>query len=256
MWINCYSDSIKDIKVSYYISDVSFCIHSVSDNLNIDNNAELMAYFCYEDDFKKFSVGKYYDDGKCMILDKQYSILYIKSMGVSPENFSHFKIIAPEGEIINLFPDNNVDNIYSDRAIISAKETLASLKSNGAFCDVEDIINKLNVNLKKYPCSELPLLGSFTWYIINDCTETFGLSSVKHLINSPNFYCYSDLWYFGVSDRKRIYAVATRGRNNSCNPLSNADDCTVIYRGENADVCYYVVGIILLDDGQYFCRLE
>ena len=145
MWINCLSDSIKNIKVVYCISNDSFCIKSDYDNTDIEIGAELFAYFYDEDSFKNFSVGKYSDDGKSMVLDKQYSVSYMNSIGILPDKFSHFKIIEPNGKITNIFPDITGNGIYTDRAIINAKETLASLKSDCSCYDVNIIVdNTLN----------------------------------------------------------------------------------------------------------------
>ena len=60
-------------------------------------------------------------------------------------------------------------------------------------------------------------------------------------------------WFFGKQD-ERLFAVCVR---NICgnNPFVNAADCTVT-QGDDSGEFYCAVGIALLDEGQYFYRIE
>ena len=215
-------------------------------------SARLYAVFADE---KSFDIGVFECENKMCFLYKKYSLSYLENNGIDVNTFSHFFIETQDyGSHSALKEDNEMD----DLSILRAKELLNSMKKEQApeiACEVIDNIEKRTSLYKKENIMALP---EFSWYKIDNRDEFFGLSSVKHLIQSEgniSSLINGEGWYLGVCAEKRLYAVGSYRETGFPNPFTNAEDCAVRFNIPSQNKDFFVVGIMILDDGQYFCRL-
>lgn len=255
MWITCNTQNVSNVSIKYMFDDNFFYINAVSLSSKFGQSYRLCANFTQEEKLKVFEIGAFISDKDVFVIDKKYSVSYLKSNNIDINSLSYFTL-ENGTDIIKIFPEEE----YTDKSLENAKKTLQSLKNPPvSISDVSLIINNINSKLINYKNINLPISNGFTWYEITSPGEYFKLTSLKHLICSEGFvgsFIDNPLWYFGVSDDERLYAMAVKCRDeNSANPLTNADDCAAKYYDTKTNTLYYFVGILLLDDGQYFCRL-
>ena len=256
MWINCLIDPVWNTELRFSHDDNAFCIECKSSCSNVGQNSEIYAFFYNESGERVFEIGAFANEDDGYRLSKKYSRSYLASGGIELCDLLYFIIVFDENTKIKAYPDNG-QSWRIDSSIIRAKEVLASVKDNKNYeKEASDAIEYINNGIKLYEKCTLPFLAEFDWYNICDMTENFGISSIEHVLRSTGVTSEYSSWYLGVSQQGRVYAVALKGQNNKANPLSNANDCTLMYTDSENKCVYYVVGIMLLDDGQYFCRLN
>lgn len=96
---------------------------------------------------------------------------------------------------------------------------------------------------------EAPVAG-YEWYISHDIRPPVALSAYRHLLYvAPVINCFEryGAYLFGLAGGGR---TALAVRSDGANPFINADDCAT--KVEN----WWVVGIYLGDDGQYFEKIQ
>jgi len=96
---------------------------------------------------------------------------------------------------------------------------------------------------------DCPVEG-YDWHKLNVPEETIELSSVRHLVETERFlkaYQKSRILLVGKKN-KNILALALK--YNGHNPFDNAEDCA-LKKGD-----YWIVGILLEEDGQYFAKIN
>jgi len=251
MWINCDADSEFDIDIKYYTDSEYFSVSSTFEFSDCKDKPRLDAFFYSDEDFKKFTVGNYNCDNGKYTLQKKYSISYLAQNNVDADKISHFKLYMGDNNI-TLYPANKKDNsIYGDRAIIRAKELLLDEFIKEKSIDASDYINSL---VTSYKMIKLPFMKDYTWYLIDNMNQTFGLSAIEHIMWELKGK--TKVWYFGISQNERIFAVAVKSDSDNVNLFPDEDDCTVIYCNNKKSEFYFVIGLLLLDDGQYFCVPE
>jgi len=262
MWKNCDCPIDSHTQIKYYVDDVHFSVKSTSSNTKLGQNPKLICHFKNNDGYKEFEIGSYTFDNNTYKLSKKYTMPYLQSSGIDLDMFSHFSIVSDGIPVFCAYPEDfpKEDGLSIDSSIIRAREALNCIRDTSDFFD-EAIksIKYINIKVKKYKSCTLPFFNDFTWYIIDNNDECFNLSSLEHLKNS-DIYCkyLNDIEsvYFGVGRNDRIYSLALKCKSQIPNPFSNAEDCTVKFYDNKDDTAYYAVGILLLDDGQYFCRLS
>lgn len=252
MWQKCCAKSCDNTEIEYNISDGFFEIKCSSFSPKINLSTRLYAVFADE---KTFEIGVFECENKMCSIDKKYSLSYLENNGIDINAFSHFLIEAQNNSSYFAF---KYDNEMEDVSILRAKELLGSLKKEPSPEKVYEVINNIEKRTSLYKQENILVLPEFSWYKIDNRDEFFGLSSVKHLIQSEGNI--SSLingtgWYLGVCSEKRLYAVGSMCENGFPNPFTNAEDCSVKFNISSQNKDFYVVGIMFLDDGQYFCRL-
>ena len=257
MWIHCETNSEFFIETKYCIENDFFTVISSFEYDKKIENPKLIALFYAENDFIKFTIGNYIFENDKYVLKKEYSISYLESNNIDIKKFSHFKLCIDD-KILTSYPVcNNDTNIYSDKSIIRAKELLSSVnKKEHNYNTVTYLVNDIKECVKSYTTVQMPFMKKYTWYVISDNNINFNLSSIKYLLSEINEKIKKKSWYLGVSPIDRVFALAIKTSSDKINPFANEDDCTVVYCNEEHNEFYFVVGLILLDDGQYFCLPE
>ncbi len=258
MWINCDTGNISNVSIKYMFDENFFYINAVSSSAKVGQSSKLFANFTQGEKVQTFEIGTFTPDKNSFVIDKKYSISYLKSNNIDINSISYFTV-ENNTDVIKFFPKGEFAG-FKDKSLENAKQTLESLKSQPvSISDVSLIINNINSKLCNYKNIYLPISNDFSWYEITSPGEYFKLTSLKHLICSEGFvgsFIDNPLWYFGVSNDERLYAMAVKcADEKSANPLTNADDCAAKYYDIKTNTLYYFVGILLLDDGQYFCKL-
>ena len=255
MWIKCRCPQREDIVLKYMEDDGKFCVFSSFENMQGYSDAKLVGCFNSADGMAEFNFGSFSENQNVLSVDKFYTLSYLAENFIFPKNLSHF-IIEADGLCKYTFYPPNINTEIEDASLTLAKNTLESLKSQNSGCEnIPGLLASIRNSLNQYKQVSLPLMSDFSWYQVNDSRECFNLSSVNHLKESDGFNVNLP-WFFGKSADERVYAMAVEGEKGGVNPLSNADDCTVSYVSSSSDRAYFVVGILLLDDGQYFCRTD
>ena len=191
------------------------------------------------------------------IVDKKYSVSYLDSTGIDCNSLSHFIIKSGNNKKIEISPfENSCSNELEDLSVKRAKEVLENIKNKGCLYDVNLIIDNINAKLQHYAAIQMPFMKEYLWHIIENKAEDFGLSAVRHIISSDGFCKDNSTWYFGFLPEKRLCALAVKKESETDNPFTNVCDCTVVYSDTKINEHFFVAGILLLDDGQYFCRLS
>ena len=256
MWVNCKANSEFNIDIKYCIENDFFKVKSYFDSEKEADKPELVAFFNTDSEFNEFIVGNYNYENGSYILEKKYSISYLRSNKFNIKNFSHFKLYSGN-KIITIYPaDDNGISFYNDKAILRAKEILERVNTADKRNLAKNLIGYVKKCLEDYKIVYLPFMKKYTWYQIDSKNENFNLSSVKHILSFLKININPLIWYFGVSINDRLFALAFKTGSDKINPFSELDDCTVLYCNEKENEFYFVIGILLLDDGQYFCLPE
>ena len=256
MWQETFFDLCEKTEIKYKINDDFFEVKCFSTSDKINSASRLYAVFFHNDDNINFELGIFnYENGRHFV-EKKYSISYLQNNGIDTNNFSHFVINISDNQTM-VSHSCKTDKI--DDSLIRAQKTLNSLKKSYEPDIAKKIIENISARTSIYNEIKLPILYDFKWFAVDNKYEFFGLSGIEHLMQSEgctqgNFN--NNLWFFGAASDERIYAVAVKCNESALNPLTNASDCVVKYTVPDSDYVYYVVGILVLDDGQYFCRLS
>lgn len=252
MWQKCYAKSCDNAEIEYNISDDFFEIKCFSSSPKITTSARLFAIFADE---KSFEIGIFEYDNKMCLLNKKYSLSYLENNGIDVNTFSHFLIKTQDNSSYYAFKQ---EDEMEDLSISRAKELLDSMKKEQSPERAYEVVNNIERRTSFYKKENLSVLPDFIWYKIDNRDEFFGLSSVKHLMQSEgniSSLINGKEWYLGTCSEKRLYAVGSICKSGFPNPFTNADDCAVKFNIPSKNEDLYVVGIMILDDGQYFCRL-
>jgi len=141
------------------------------------------------------------------------------------------------------------DDAPYDPALKRAYDLLDSQKESVDFDTYQSVIFKLNSLKKTLKKSFLNPLGSYEWYELSQSRVPLNISSFEHLLTDEVFKNTIEngtSLLMGIGDDG---AVAFCAADTDTNPFENALDCTV-RRGR-----FWLVGVRLKDDGQYFERL-
>ena len=254
MWVNCDFGFECKTDIKYIIDDYSLNVKCTSSYPESGQNIVLIAHFFGNDQYTDFELGKLIFENGVYSLEGKYTLSDFVSSGIDAEALSHFSLSSDGNIILKGYPAEKDINPSDDVSIKRARQTLDSLKTGIDFThEAARCINYISNKIKIYKPIKLPFLNDFDWYVIDRTNEYFNLSIIRHLLNSENYSSDNSLWYFGKSKDKRIYAAAVKYNLANSNPFSNANDCTVKYSDNKTGDTYYIVGILLLDDGQYFC---
>ncbi len=191
-----------------------------------------------------------YDRG-LLLLERTYPISFLRSNGIETEKITHFSIEASDGEIIASYPLGTLGNTLDD-----AQKLLDKMKAPSVGEDSKIIAQEIRQKIKKLKKETLPFMPDFVWHRVDDIHETFSLSAIRHIVSDSSFvHCFkeSGFWLVGYMQGEDIFAVCIKGEDSLQNPMENALDCCVGFEAEGKT--YYVVGIGLFDDGQYFVRV-
>jgi len=252
MWKKCYAKSCDNTEIEYNISDEFFEIKCFSSSPKIDTTTRLYAVFTGE---KSFEIGVFEYDNDICSLNKKYSLSYLDNNGIDINELSHFLINARDNSSYYAFKH---EDVMEDSSILRAKELLDSMKKEESPEKAYEVINNIVKRTSFYKKEIISVLPDFSWYKIDNRDEFFGLSSVKHLMQSEgniSSLISGKAWYLGICSEKRLYAVGSICERGFPNPFTNAEDCAVKFNIPSKNEDLYVVGIMILDDGQYFCRL-
>ena len=191
-----------------------------------------------------------YDKG-LLLLDRTYPISFLNSNGIQKDELTHFSIETSGGDIILSYPVNSVGNTLDE-----AQKLLDKMKDAPSKDKAREITNGIKEKICTLKKETLPFLPDFEWYRVENTRETFSLSAIRHIVFSPPFmqnFEISGCWFIGYNEKNNIFALSIKSKASLTNPMENALDCCVSFDGEGEK--YYVVGIGLYDDGQYFVRL-
>ena len=208
-------------------------------------------------------VGGFSPSGGSLFLKKTYSMSYFASNRIYTDDIFGFEVDYEEAENTSLQSaiekDKDID-YTKDFAYSRAREVLDSLKSKHDYSFVAGEIRKeISAKLKVYEKTEMNFLKDYIWYEITDIRETFGLSSLEHIIFNEFFvraYAKSGKWFFGCTNDKGMYAVCISCTTELPNPMANALDCCRVFKNEGTNEICYVVGVGVFDDGQYFYKAD
>lgn len=208
----------------------------------------------------KMCVGSFSEKNGEFQIHKAYTKAYLELNNISGCTEPGFEITDTNGNIISASFDEDDKtrefNFDEDFSLTRAKSLLGSAGEGKCdFGKADKVAQSVGRKMVKYNSVEIPCFSEFNWIKVDSFEENFGLSAVSHLTYDVAFlqmFCCFKQWYFGrCSDR--MFAVCARGFGG-LSLFSNASDCTGIKEADGE--CYYAVGIALLDDGQYFYRIE
>lgn len=256
MWINCLIDPEWDTELKFSPDDNNFYIECKSKCPKAGENSEVYAFFYNETGERMFQIGTFVNEEGVYKLSKKYTQSYLQSEGLRLCDLLYFIVLFDENNKIKTYPDSG-QSWRIDSSIIRATEVLSSVKDGKNYeKEANGAIESINKEIELYEKCNLPFLSEFDWYKICDMSKNFGITSIEHLLRSRGVTSEYSSWYLGVSHQERMYAVAIKTQSGYSNPLSNANDCALMYKDSENRCIYYIVGIMLLDDGQYFCRLS
>ncbi len=245
----CLFECTPELKIEYIADDNSFYIKSASSYHKLEDNSRLYADFT---DGNSFEVGLFKKENELYIIDAKYSIAYLITQDIDIRNLSGFSVHFENGELISASVCCNnadADDFMNDSSVIRARDLLEEYKSHSK---ANEFILEINKQIESFHNVKIPVLTDFSWYIIDKDNEYFGLSSVHFAVSSLS-KSKDTPWFFGKCNDNRLYAVLIRADENV--RLNNMSDCIVKYRDSATNSLYCAIGIMLLDDGQYFCRL-
>lgn len=230
--------------------------------VNINKSEKGASLFLVDNNGTTLNLGTLSVSDKCSSLSKSYPLSYLRFQEIDYENIKGFEIDKDEKLILSTFEQNVKTSIAStdeseDPALVRAKEILGGLGSADYSCEANEYISSVNKRINSYCEKNITEIPGFKWYIIDDIKETFNLTSVEHLIFCENFvrlFAKNGEWYFGVGEKPGVYALCIKSCSKTVIPFQNASDCTKFIPVD--EFCgYWIVGIGLFSDGQYFCRL-
>ena len=249
MWQSCYMYLCDNTEIEYNISESSFEIKCKSDSPKINGNSRLYAFFQNE---SKFEIGFFECENNMHFIDKKYSLSYLENNNIDIHTLTSFVIENSENNVYTAVIDK------TDKSVTRAKELLESMKKEANPQKASEAISNIKKWTSLYKQESIPALSGFSWFKIDKTGEFFNLSSIEHLIHSEDFVHHlinGTCWYLGVCSEERIYAVGCKLKENFANPFTNANDCVSKFTLPDTNENFYVVGIMVLDDGQYFCSL-
>lgn len=241
----CLFGCDPEIKIEYTIDDSMFYVKCTSNSPILGQDSRIYADFSDE---SVFEVALFKKENDVLFVDAKYSQSYLKSQNINMDKLAGFSVLLQNGELISASV-NSPDNEYTeDKSVIRAKEILEEIKS---YTEPKSFIGNINAKIDGYKRVKIPVLTEFSWHLIDRDDEFFGLSSVYFFVNNINIKKIP--WFFGTCRDNRLYAVLIKAQGDIC--LGNINDCIIKYSDTDTQSIYCAVGVMLLDDGQYFCRL-
>lgn len=142
-----------------------------------------------------------------------------------------------------------LESYTSDPALTRARNTLESLKKTANADTYRDIIGKLESLKNTLTKSDLNPHSGYEWYELYKKQIPLKISSFEHVLTDRVFDITAESGglLLGIGNSG---ATALASVDEEVNPFENASDCSV-RRGR-----FWIVGIRLKEDGQYFERLS
>ncbi|MBQ4526689.1 MAG: hypothetical protein II998_01315 [Clostridia bacterium] len=204
-------------------------------------------------------------DGR-LCLNKSYPVSYFEANNIFIDDISHFYISDCVGQNDSEKSDDGHASVKDtdtytgyDDALKRAEDILNFMSTGGDFIEESKALKKtIDEKFSKVTSFVFPWLNGFLWIEMNDIRQTFGISALEHVMFNEFFvraYAKSGRWYLGKASGDGLYAVCIECEKNAPNPMVNALDCAIEHSGLN-DSKYFVVGIGLFSDGQYFYKIE
>ncbi len=246
MWNNISFRSCLDAFFQYKIEDDMFLIKCELYCPSLTGGK----VYAHNDDTKCCLGSLKYDKG-LLLLDRTYPMSFLISNGIQKDEITHFSIETSGGDVITSYPLNSVGNTLDE-----AQKLLDKMKDAPSKDKAREISNEIKQKICTLKKDALPFLPEFEWYRVEDRKEGFSSSAIRHIVFSPQFmqcFEFSGCWFIGYSEKNNVFALSIKGNSYLPNPMENALDCCVSFDAEKEK--YYVVGIGLYDDGQYFVRL-
>lgn len=241
----CVFGCDPELKIEYTINESMFCVKCASDSPMLGQDSRIYADFSDE---SVFEVALFKKENDILFVDAKYSMSYLKTQNINLNKLAGFSVLLQNGELISASV-NYYDNEYTDdKSVIRARELLEEIKS---YTEPNSFIGNINAKIDSYKRVKIPVLTDFSWYLIDRDDEFFGLSAVSFFVNNINIRKIP--WFFGRCKDNRLYAVLIKAQGDIC--LGSINDCIIKYSDTDTQSIYCAVGVMLLDDGQYFCRL-
>ncbi len=246
MWNNISFKSCSDAFFQYKIEDDMFLINCELYNPSLTGGK----VYAHNGDTKCCLGSLKYDKG-LLLLDRTYPISFLNSNGIQKDEITHFSIETSIGDNILSYPLDSAGNTLDE-----AQKLLDKMKDTPSKNKAREISNETKEKICTLKKETLPFLPDFEWYRVENTREAFSLSAIRHIVSSPSFmrsFENSRCWFIGYSEKNNVFAVCIKSKSFLPNPMENALDCCVSFDAH--EETYYVVGIGLYDDGQYFVRL-
>lgn len=246
MWNNISFKSCSDAFFQYKIEDDMFLIKCELYSPSLTGGK----VYAHSGDTRCCLGSLKYDKG-LLLLDRTYPISFLISNGIQKDAITHFSIETSGGDIISSYPLDSFGNTLDE-----AQKLLDKMKDAPAKDKAQQVSDEIKQKIRTLKKEALPFLPDFEWHRVDDINDAFSLSAIRHIVFSPPFiqsFENSLYWLFGYNEKENIFAVCIKSKSFLPNPMENALDCCVSFDTEKEK--YYVVGIGLYDDGQYFVRL-
>ncbi len=240
----CFFDCEQEFKIEYMTDDTSFYIKCISRYGKLGQDSRLYADFS---DNTSFEIGLFKKENDVFLIDSRYSLSYLDSQSIKIESLSGFSVVTDSRDTLSCSINNNSEFI-NDSSVIRAKELLDEIRK---YSPADNFIDSINRRIDTFRNVNIPVLSDFNWYLIDEKDEFFGLSSVSFFIKNLSFN--TKPWFFGRCRDNRLYAVLIKADKNA--HIKGMGDFVTKYRDSSTKSIYCAAGIMLLDDGQYFCRL-
>ncbi len=245
MWNDVYFDGYADVFFQYKFSDDMFYLKC---ELYRPDLLGASVWVSFADN--SLFLGSLKRDKGFLTLDKTYPVSFLESNNIEKDSPFSFIIKSDDGHILE-----SVRKEEKDRALKNADDILESLKEKSGTIDITPFAENIEKRLSRYK-KETPFgFREFEWFMIDNITEDFGLSSVSHITQSLSFlktFSLEEKWFFG-KESINTYAICIKDNPNCPPPMENALDCCVTIESESGK--FHIVGIGLFEDGQYFLRL-
>ena len=111
-------------------------------------------------------------------------------------------------------------------------------------------LEKLNETVKNLKVSDISPLSDYTWYEIESMKPPIPISSYRHLLFVTEVMTEFEKYGHYLLGIKNDGHTALAVKSERFNPFINANDCAIKLDD------YFVVGIYLAPDGQYFEKIE
>lgn len=111
-------------------------------------------------------------------------------------------------------------------------------------------LEKLEEATKNLKISDVSLLSGYTWYEIENMKPPIPISSYRHLLFVTEVMTEFEKCGHYLLGIKNDGHTALAIKSERFNPFINANDCVIKLDG------YFIVGVYLASDGQYFEKIE
>ncbi len=248
-----------DSWVEYAIENDFLSIRCVVNKNNCEVGTSL---YIYDAEGKNLCLGTLSASNECYSISKSYPVSYLHFQGIDTENITGFVLKKDNQNLISTMEQTEIITSSTadeseDPALTRAKNLLSGFGGGDYSNEAKEYLELITDRLKNYPVKTISLVPGFSWYVINDIKETFQLSGIEHLIFCESFirfFAKTGEWYMGKGEEQGMFALAIEAESESVNPFSNGADCSRFVSADNG-TGYWIVGLGLFSDGQYFCRI-